>query len=132
MYGWWILFFFFKQKTAYELRISDWSSDVCSSDLSRGDGRRDRAANGSARGPRGAVPDHRSDPGRPGQRRESGAARVRGDGGGGAHRHPREQRRPEQAREDVVWGKSEPVRGKIGGRRINKKKTQPQQRSLIH
>src|SRR3546814_6444904 len=28
------LFFFFKQTTAYELRISDWSSDVCSSDLS--------------------------------------------------------------------------------------------------
>src|SRR3546814_7775946 len=30
-----ILFFFFKQKTAYEMRISDWSSDVCSSDLRR-------------------------------------------------------------------------------------------------
>src|SRR3546814_9969141 len=37
---WWVLvvgacmcFFFFKQKTAYEMRISDWSSDVCSSDL---------------------------------------------------------------------------------------------------
>src|SRR3546814_21069577 len=29
-------FFFFKQKTAYELRISDWSSDVCSSDLDEG------------------------------------------------------------------------------------------------
>src|SRR3546814_5195867 len=29
------LFFFFKQKTAYEMRISDWSSDVCSSDLTR-------------------------------------------------------------------------------------------------
>src|SRR3546814_19967064 len=29
--------FFFKQKTAYEMRISDWSADVCSSDLSRGD-----------------------------------------------------------------------------------------------
>src|SRR3546814_5617178 len=28
-----LLFFFFKQKTAYEMRISDWSSDVCSSDL---------------------------------------------------------------------------------------------------
>src|SRR3546814_9275458 len=28
-------FFFFKQKTAYEMRISDWSSDVCSSDLQR-------------------------------------------------------------------------------------------------
>src|SRR3546814_8092875 len=34
------VFFFFKQKTAYEMRISDWSSDVCSSDLGRaaGDG----------------------------------------------------------------------------------------------
>src|SRR3546814_1105700 len=30
-----LLFFFFKQKTAYEMRISDWSSDVCSSDLDR-------------------------------------------------------------------------------------------------
>src|SRR3546814_17411459 len=36
---WWMygavffVFFFFKQKTAYEMRISDWSSDVCSSDL---------------------------------------------------------------------------------------------------
>src|SRR3546814_18648459 len=29
-----ILFFLFKQKTSYEMRISDWSSDVCSSDLS--------------------------------------------------------------------------------------------------
>src|SRR3546814_7136620 len=29
-------FFFFKQKTAYEMRISDWSSDVCSSDLGPG------------------------------------------------------------------------------------------------
>src|SRR3546814_1881735 len=28
-----MMFFFFKQKTAYEMRISDWSSDVCSSDL---------------------------------------------------------------------------------------------------
>src|SRR3546814_7447325 len=30
------LFFFFKQKTAYDVRISDWSSDVCSSDLTKG------------------------------------------------------------------------------------------------
>src|SRR3546814_5592432 len=30
-----VFFFFFKQKTAYEMRISDWSSDVCSSDLMR-------------------------------------------------------------------------------------------------
>src|SRR3546814_8012105 len=31
-----LVFFFFKQKTAYEMRISDWSSDVCSSDLPEG------------------------------------------------------------------------------------------------
>src|SRR3546814_3310478 len=31
-----VFFFFFKQKTAYEMRISDWSSDVCSSDLLAG------------------------------------------------------------------------------------------------
>src|SRR3546814_2759770 len=34
-----LLFFFFKQKTAYEMRISDWSSDVCSSDLLPSEGR---------------------------------------------------------------------------------------------
>src|SRR3546814_4966677 len=34
------VFFFFKQKTAYEMRISDWSSDVCSSDLLGGPARR--------------------------------------------------------------------------------------------
>src|SRR3546814_14947437 len=33
MIVWLFFFFFFKQKTAYEMRISDWSSDVCSSDL---------------------------------------------------------------------------------------------------
>src|SRR3546814_16236012 len=34
-----LYFFFFKQKTAYEMRISDWSSDVCSSDLATSPGR---------------------------------------------------------------------------------------------
>src|SRR3546814_19439264 len=55
--------FFFKQKTAYEVRISDWSSDVCSSDLhrrphraARGPHRRRRDAAASARSaPRGAA-----------------------------------------------------------------------------
>src|SRR3546814_1743959 len=59
-------FFFFKQKTAYEMRISDWSSDVCSSDLhARVDeetartnggvehGADKRAGEGSAQGARG-------------------------------------------------------------------------------
>src|SRR3546814_7521323 len=38
------MFFFFKQKTAYEMRISDWSSDVCSSDLHIGEGRNEQRA----------------------------------------------------------------------------------------
>src|SRR3546814_3149954 len=37
-----VFFFFFKQKTAYEMRISDWSSDVCSSDLHEGAVQRER------------------------------------------------------------------------------------------
>src|SRR3546814_6224444 len=41
LFLWLIFFFFFKQKTAYEMRISDWSSDVCSSDLV-GDSHRSR------------------------------------------------------------------------------------------
>src|SRR3546814_6822112 len=36
MFDWFLVCFFFKQKTAYEMRISDWSSDVCSSDLPGG------------------------------------------------------------------------------------------------
>src|SRR3546814_4240443 len=40
--------FLFKQKTAYELRISDWSSDVCSSDLGGGQGRPGRIEQGAA------------------------------------------------------------------------------------
>src|SRR3546814_13233093 len=37
-----VFFFFFKQKTAYEMRISDWSSDVCSSDLGTEESRQRR------------------------------------------------------------------------------------------
>src|SRR3546814_2040920 len=48
-----IFFFFFKQKTAYEMRISDWSSDVCSSDLVQ---RYGIAGNGAAH--EGARPQH--------------------------------------------------------------------------
>src|SRR3546814_7268532 len=55
-------FFFFKQKTAYEMRISDWSSDVCSSDL---------VGAGAARGAQ------RHGPGRGAGRRPCGEARRR-------------------------------------------------------
>src|SRR3546814_4129566 len=46
--------FFFKQKTAYEMRISDWSSDVCSSDLA--------AAPHHVEGRQAEVPQHRLQP----------------------------------------------------------------------
>src|SRR3546814_8009863 len=42
LYSHLVCFFFFKQKTAYEMRISDWSSDVCSSDLAFHDDLRPR------------------------------------------------------------------------------------------
>src|SRR3546814_19343171 len=45
-----LFFFFFKQKTAYEMRISDWSSDVCSSDLLVGLGATDPLPHLSATG----------------------------------------------------------------------------------
>src|SRR3546814_8078041 len=48
-------FFFFKQKTAYDMRISDWSSDVCSSDLRQ----RFRRLRGVVRDP-AAIDDHRA------------------------------------------------------------------------
>src|SRR3546814_12523616 len=49
-----VFFFFFKQKTAYEMRISDWSSDVCSSDLDE-TGDAAAAEGGSALGPAGGF-----------------------------------------------------------------------------
>src|SRR3546814_2054014 len=49
------LFFFFKQKTAYEMRISDWSSDVCSSDLAAFDN--PKAAGAAIKGLQGSPVD---------------------------------------------------------------------------
>src|SRR3546814_5704594 len=60
----WFLFFFFKQKTAYEMRISDWSSDVCSSDLPG----HVRMGDGPAYG----APAARSRPGRAGEQADAG------------------------------------------------------------
>src|SRR3546814_5994417 len=50
-----VIFFFFKQKTAYEMRISDWSSDVCSSDLRRA--RRCLSASVPSLDPPARIPD---------------------------------------------------------------------------
>src|SRR3546814_3389669 len=54
-------FFFFKQKTAYEMRISDWSSDVCSSDLRDGAFRDPRPAIARQPGEEGAPAPQRSE-----------------------------------------------------------------------
>src|SRR3546814_4360098 len=94
-------FFFFKQKTAYEMRISDWSSDVCSSDLTWDDcqrqwhradlERRPRLVQGS----RGGVALYR-----PGQAAEEWLRRElqRSDAGRAAQRAPVDRKR-------VVLGK---------------------------
>src|SRR3546814_2927069 len=94
-------FFFFKQKTAYEMRISDWSSDVCSSDLTMVE--TDRAgAHGSRR--------------RPAHARHHGAG-IHATGQERSKRHV-----GDQDRKSVVSGKSVSVRVDLGGRRIIKKK----------
>src|SRR3546814_6605209 len=60
MVGGLLVFFFFKQKTAYEVRISDWSSAVCSSDLGLGSGPRVAPPDSwrSRRGARGPPVDY--------------------------------------------------------------------------
>src|SRR3546814_4000417 len=103
-----IFFFFFKQKTAYEMRISDWSSDVCSSDL---DGRRRQGGEVGAREgaqqqgrqqhevaePLGRLPEAVGKPAAPAQQEaEQDEQEDREDGGGeGLHETP--QARPWRA-----------------------------------
>src|SRR3546814_14533275 len=115
-----LLFFFFKQKTAYEMRISDWSSDVCSSDL-----------RGVRQLPCSAIPLHTGGPS--GSDPIANAALCGGEpdlreNGG----HPR-SRQPSPLvcqpfynpdRKSVVSGKSVSVRVDLGGRRFIKKQNQ--------
>src|SRR3546814_18387354 len=131
--------FFFKQKTAYEMRISDWSSDVCSSDLRRHQSSRSGAdlarvarvldTVALAARPRRRVvavspPDRSaayraactSDSFRPG-RRPTDFARWQGPAIRTATT-PGDRKR-------VVSGKSVSERVDLGGRRIIKKKTKP-------
>src|SRR3546814_14345867 len=105
-------FFFFKQKTAYEMRISDWSSDVCSSDLAEERGAAARRRPASEKGARrhrhglpalqpvspydGAAELHGGAGARPGDAQGRGAGT-----GGGTPDHGRARRQdgpgPEQA-----------------------------------
>src|SRR3546814_17605094 len=113
------MYCFFKQKTAYEMRISDWSSDVCSSDLSRPAGHhRDpdlRPAAGGAAAPgrhssiRAGRPPRLGAPlPRPLAARRRDLDRIR------AVAQP--------DRKSVVLGKSVPVRFALGGCCLIKKK----------
>src|SRR3546814_11809948 len=92
-------FFFFKQKTAYEMRISDWSSDVCSSDLYGN-------SQGWVRLARSPPPIPFPLPTRPSWKPPPATPRLRAT------------RRSEERR----VGKSVSVRVDLGGRRIIKKK----------
>src|SRR3546814_20005473 len=95
-------FFFFNQKTAYEMRISDWSADVCSSDL-----------------PCPRSPARRRARTRTGRLRHCARARRR------LRRPPRLRWRLRGDRKSVVEGKSVAVSVDQGGRRIIKKKIPP-------
>src|SRR3546814_16515096 len=126
-----LFFFFFKQKTAYEMRISDWSSDVCSSDLAldrrarkldRRDARRARRSfQGARRYGRRSDSNRRA-------RHQMGRQIGRGRGrrmARDSRKNPRRRhidlRNPED-RNSVVKGKSVSVRVDLGGRRFIKKK----------
>src|SRR3546814_11491049 len=141
-----VLFVFFNQKTAYEMRISDWSSDVCSSDLTRLgllplDGEAAAASPEACRLRRlPAVGDARRGDRRAARLRAVLQARLlpreplggavpvarrhvvprRAARGAGGHRPLRAQ--PRRDRKSVVSGKSVDGRVSLGGRRIIKKK----------
>src|SRR3546814_11220311 len=96
-------FFFFKQKTAYEMRISDWSSDACSSDLDAG--MREFETHHARKHAADDAGDDRED-------------QIEGADVLVVRRHE-----PAEDRKSVVEGKSVSVRVDLGGRRINNKKS---------
>src|SRR3546814_14635656 len=103
------IFCYFKQKTAYEMRISDWSSDVCSSDL---------------RGDADPQPRRLADP--VVARNERRCLRAVGLLLRPRRRVPRIRGLDQGDRKSVVQGKSVSVRVDLGGRRRSKKKTNKQ------
>src|SRR3546814_14370739 len=119
-----ILFFFFKQKTAYEMRISDWSSDVCSSDLISAAATPFRAGWRSHRhGPAGPFG---GEVGKPDSLYAGGHDPFQPDGlSHRFHDQPcdntlRRVRAPD--RKSAVSGQSVSVRVEFGGRRLPKNK----------
>src|SRR3546814_20280088 len=126
--------FFYKKKTAYEMSISDWSSDVCSSDLCE-----DRGHRAPLRGPQAGAGTRAARRQCAAGGRDAGGAWLRAAGQrGGRSVAPRDGAAPEgdagayhrdarraasrTDRKSVVSGQGVLVRVVIGGRRIIKKK----------
>src|SRR3546814_17088088 len=111
------------------MRISDWSSDVCSSDLARTGARTEGARDDKRRDPSASRPDAEARPARP-QRRKRRGDRALGGQGRRRAAHPPGRIDPVQRarpgrpdRQSVVEGKRETVRVNLGGdRMLNKKK----------
>src|SRR3546814_1898128 len=102
--------FFYKQKTAYEMRISDWSSDVCSSDLTA----EQQIPVAAAQLPPQQGRSHRRQQHRANFRNHGGLTQI--------HRVALDQdARAQGDRKSVVSGKSVSVRVDLGGRRIIQK-----------
>src|SRR3546814_14335083 len=125
IYCCYLLFFFFKQKTAYEMRISDWSSDVCSSDLrqaaadrrrANGDGHRCARREGLCHRHAGAL-EAAPGTGQPAR----GGRRLPGDQAYAGPRGVRRTRTRRKDRKSVESGKSVRVRVDIGARSISQK-----------
>src|SRR3546814_13662165 len=115
------VFFFFKQKTAYEMRISDWSSDVCSSDLVR----RHVAVDQRAHADEGVRADAAElvDAGDAAHDHPVADLHVPGEGGVvGEHAVAADLAVVGEDRKSVVEGKRVSVRVDVGGRVSIKKK----------
>src|SRR3546814_16161729 len=103
----WCFIFFFKQKTAYEMRISDWSSDVCSSDLPLVEVAQDRESGRAIvvePGQRDLCVEPRNGAGRRAARRTDqrfGSGRVAGESVG--RRHQRLGRPGDRGVERGIW-----------------------------
>src|SRR3546814_17130686 len=113
-----VMVFFFKQRTAYELRISDWSSDVCSSDLSFC-----CSSRMSSRTRRRSLA----------SRFDSGSSNSNTAGSSPSARATATRCCWPPDRKSVVEGKSVSVRVVLGGRRIiNKQKTKEDQEPVTY
>src|SRR3546814_20269133 len=110
--------FLFKQKTAYEMRISDWSSDVCSSDIAAFTAKfTDIQLQATGITAASGLPgvDSTNAPSNTALSINAGSARAKGVEVDGIVS-------PTRDRKSVVEGKSVAGRVDIGGRRINKKR----------